>query len=58
MLTIYNSIDDFVEEIEEHVIHEFENFVQHATTVFNPIFNKFSNFDSMNNSGRCKTKAF
>lgn len=51
-------IDNFVEEIEEHVIHEFGNFVQHATIMFSPIFNKFSNFDNMNNSGRCKTKAF
>jgi hypothetical protein len=31
---------------------------KHAIIVFSPIFNKFSNLDNMNNSGRCKTKAF
>lgn len=31
VLIIYNLINNFLEEIEEHVIHEFENFVQHAT---------------------------
>jgi hypothetical protein len=38
MSTIYNSTNNFKEEINEDIIHEFENFVWHVAIVFNPCF--------------------